>query len=68
MMGVLHLSIFVENIRMLDLESPIISETKELLELSSVGNLSATADANWLKNLVSESKLGNCLLFIIIDL
>lgn len=49
-MGVLYLSIFVENVRMLDLESPIISETKELLELSSVGNLAATPDTNWLKN------------------
>lgn len=50
MMGVLYLSIFVENVTMFDLESPIMSETKELLDLSSVGNLSATPDANWLKN------------------
>lgn len=44
--GDLYLSVFVENVRMLDLESPIISETRELLELSSVGNLSATSDAD----------------------
>lgn len=42
----LYLSIFVENVRMLDLESPIISETGMLLELSSVGNLSATSYAD----------------------
>lgn len=35
---------------MLDLESPIISETKGLLELSSVGNLPAIPYDNWLKN------------------
>lgn len=50
MMGALYLSIFVENVRMLDLESPIISETKGLLELSSVGNLPAIPYDNWLKN------------------
>lgn len=50
MMGTLYSSIFVENVRMLDPESPIVSETKELLELSSVGNLPAIPDANWLKN------------------
>lgn len=48
--GDLYLCIFVENVRTIDLERPIIFETKELLELSSVGNLSANPDANWLKN------------------
>lgn len=48
--GDLHLSIFVENLRMLGLESPIITETRDLLELSSVGNVSATSDADQLKN------------------
>lgn len=48
--GDVYLSIFVENLRMLDLESPVVTETRELLELSSVGNLSATSDADQLKN------------------
>lgn len=44
--GDLYLSIFVENVRMPGVESPIISETRELLELSSAGNLFATSDAD----------------------
>lgn len=48
--GDLYLSIFVENLRMLGLESPIITETRDLLELSSVGNVSVTSDADQLKN------------------
>lgn len=35
---------------MLGLESPIITETRDLLELSSVGNVSVTSDADQLKN------------------
>ena len=46
----LYLSAFVENLRMLDLESPIKTERRELLGLSSVGNLSADSDADQLKN------------------